>query len=125
MNKYIVIATVDVVISSGLSTRQNMYAVTVEANSNGSAEHKLLDLGECVKYAQAFGRDEIKTDTFTLMIMEAETISLELFQSNVALQDEIQGEILDLRNQAAELIKKAEELKKKANNRYADMQNIW
>ena len=62
MEKYIVIVN-------------RKYLVSVEAGSRGGAEHRCLDLGYGIEYAQAFSRDDIRTEFFRDAAIECETIS--------------------------------------------------
>lgn len=90
MNKYLVVAIV-----AGKN-----YLVNVEATSNYKAEHEILDRGVCgrhsygVEGAQAFGKDELNSDTFKWMALNSKTVSMtELMEiinannSNIILRD--------------------------------------
>lgn len=62
MEKYIVIVN-------------EKYLVSVEAGSHGGAEHRCLDLAYGIYTAQAFSRDDLRTEFFRLNAFECETIS--------------------------------------------------
>lgn len=52
------------------------YIVKVEAETDGGAEHKVLDNYTGVLYAQAFNKNELNTDTFKHFFETCEPISL-------------------------------------------------
>ena len=52
------------------------YIVSVEANSNGGAEHRVLDAFDGIWTAQAFMMSELGTDTFKHYAETCETISM-------------------------------------------------
>lgn len=64
MEKYIVIVN-------------HKYLVSVEAGSHGGAEHRCLDLVYGIEYAQAFSRDDLRTEFFRDNAINCETVSLE------------------------------------------------
>lgn len=52
------------------------YLVSVEANTHGGAEHKILDdIHYGVETCQAFTIEEMRTDTFKALVENCETIS--------------------------------------------------
>lgn len=51
------------------------FIVTVEAGSNGGAEHRILDNMDGIQGAQAFKMDELYTETFKWYASTCETIS--------------------------------------------------
>lgn len=53
------------------------YLVSVEANSRGGAEHRILDLVYGIEYAQAFSREDLRTEFFRDNAFDCETISFE------------------------------------------------
>lgn len=62
--------------------RSKSYITAVDEESNGGAEHRVLDAGICGRHeygvdsAFAFDMDELQTDTFSGMARHAEPISL-------------------------------------------------
>jgi hypothetical protein len=62
MEKYIVIVN-------------RKYLISVEAGSHGGAEHLCLDLVYGIDTAQAFSRDDLRTEFFRDAAIECETIS--------------------------------------------------
>ena len=73
------------------------YLVSVEANTNGGAEHKILDnVYYGIETCQAFSPEEMKTEFFRSCFEECETISYsELFdkaKEYKRLQDEKEAE---------------------------------
>lgn len=52
------------------------YIVKVEAETNGGAEHKILDNYNGTMYAQAFNHKELMTETFVHFFETCQTISL-------------------------------------------------
>lgn len=126
MNKYLVVARVV----------GKDYLVNVEATSNYVAEHEILDKGVCGKHyygvegAQAFGEDEIGTDTFKFMALRAQTISkvelLDLIDrnnQNILLRDRCEKEIEDSKKKIEELQKIIEEAEKTISS-IDDISNI-
>ena len=51
------------------------YLVSVEAGSHGGAEHRCLDLIYGIDTAQAFSRDDLRTECFRDNAIDCETIS--------------------------------------------------
>ena len=80
MEKYIVIVN-------------RKYLVSVEANSHGGAEHRCLDLHYGIQTAQAFSREDLRTECFRDMAIDCETISFaELATKSEAFKKEIEYE---------------------------------
>lgn len=121
----------------------NKFMVSVEADSLCEAEHVVLDhfAIEINKYgaiteAQAFGKDEMKTDYFFDLMQNCETMSFETLESKVeslakAIQheeedaeeyDNVVQEIEDLETEYVrrreEYVRRREELKEKRKNAY-------
>lgn len=97
MEKYIVIVN-------------RKYLVSVEANTNGGAEHKCLDLHYGIKTAQAFSLYDLRTECFRDMAIECETISFaelsaksDTFRRAVEYETEVRKAIKDNLNQIEEL----------------------
>lgn len=54
----------------------NKYMITVDANTHGGAEHKILDdFFYGIEQCQAFSMDELNTETFKYFAEHCETIS--------------------------------------------------
>ena len=78
MNKYLV-------------TVNNKYLISVEANTHGGAEHRILDLCPyegAISCCQAFSKKDLRTDTFAAMAKDCETISFKEFISIVNRYEE-------------------------------------
>lgn len=69
------------------------YMVNVDANSNSAAEHSILDMAYCgmheygVDAAQAFGYEDMKTDTFVSLAFQSNTVSFEEITEIIALRN--------------------------------------
>lgn len=80
MEKYIVIVN-------------QKYLVSVEAGSHGGAEHRCLDLVYGIKTAQAFSRDDLRTEFFRDNAINCETLSFsELEAKSKAYKDALDYE---------------------------------
>lgn len=92
------------------------YLTNVKAETNLSAEHKILDLGICGKHeygvtgAQAFTQNETKLNSFTDMIQNCECISydelaqiIENVNDTIRKKDRIEKLIIDKTNKIKEL----------------------
>ena len=93
MEKYIVIVN-------------RKYLVSVEAASHGGAEHRCLDLVYGIETAQAFSRNDLRTEFFRDNAIECETISFselkeksEAYKASVAYEKEVSKAIEDNRSQ--------------------------
>lgn len=53
------------------------YLVSVEAGSHGGAEHRILDTGYGFHGAQAFSREDLRTEFFRDNAIECETVSFD------------------------------------------------
>lgn len=72
------------------------YLVTVEANTHGGAEHKILDnIHYGIETCQAFTIAEMVTDTFKAMVENCETISYDEMVKRSELYKETLDEIKD------------------------------
>ena len=105
------------------------YLTNVKAESNLSAEHKILDLGICgiheygVTGAQAFTKKETKLNFFTDMIQNCECISydelaqiIETVNDTIRKKDCIEKLIIDKTNELKKLSKELTELTSEAAN---------
>ena len=100
------------------------YLTNVKAESNLSAEHKILDLGICgiheygVTSAQAFTKKETKLNFFTDMIQNCECISYdELVQIIETVNDTIRKKlIISTENKLKEFTDELTKLKSEAAN---------
>lgn len=105
------------------------YLTNVKAETNLSAEHKILDLGICGKHeygvtgAQAFTQNETKLNSFTDMIQNCECISydelaqiIENVNDTIRKKDRIEKLIIDKTNKIKELTEELTELWSEAAN---------
>lgn len=119
MKKFFVICTVNSI----------KYLTNVEAESNLSAEHKILDLGICGKHeygvtdAQAFTKNETKLNFFSDAIQNCECISydelvqiIETVNDTIRKKDRIEKLIIDKTNKLKELTEELAELRSEAAN---------
>lgn len=94
------------------------FIVAVEANTNGGAEHMILDTLDGIEVAQAFTAEELNTDTFKWFLENGETISyrgLHMLSENYtdtcrALADKQEG-AKAVADEIARLEKQLEELR--------------
>lgn len=105
MEKYIVIVN-------------HKYLVSVEANSHGGAEHRCLDLHYGIQYAQAFSRDDLRTEFFRDNAIDCETISFaeltsktEAFKAAVEYENQVRNAIEETNNRIQKLLNDIEFLK--------------
>lgn len=105
MEKYIVIVN-------------QKYLVTVESTSRGGAEHRCLDLVYGIESAQAFNRDDLRTEFFRDNALLCETISFaelvsksNAYESAIKYESEVRENLEKTRNEMAELLRKLEQLK--------------
>lgn len=93
------------------------YIVTVDAETHGGAEHKILDgAGEAIKSCQAFSLQELATDTFVALASEAKTISLRALKGLIEdylTEEKKQKELEELIEESKKKISKWEGLIKK------------
>lgn len=100
------------------------YLVRVQATSTLIAEHAVLDLGVCGRHdygvsgAQAFGAEEMKTDTFIYLALNALTISfsrlekvIEEHNEEIRKRDALEDELDRVKKELAETERRIEELK--------------
>ena len=106
MEKYIVIVN-------------QKYLVSVEAGSNGGAEHRCLDLVYGIETAQAFSRDDLRTEFFRDNAINCETISFaeltsksDAFKAAIDYESEVREALDKTRDEMAELQRKIEQLKR-------------
>ena len=105
------------------------YLTNVKAESNLSAEHKILDLGICgiheygVTSAQAFTKKETKLNFFTNMIQNCECISydelaqiIETVNDTIRKKDHIEKLIISTENKLKEFTDELTKLKSEAAN---------
>lgn len=97
MEKYIVIVN-------------QKYLVSVEAGSHGGAEHRCLDLVYGIETAQAFSRDDLRTEFFRDNAINCETLSFaelvaksEAFAAAVMYEAEAKQAISDNESRIAKL----------------------
>lgn len=115
MQPFYVIATV----------RNQNYLTQVYSETNGGAEHKVLDLGVCgrreysVRSAQAFDGEAMKTDTFIGMALDASPIRFEDLAQIIAVEndriikkDECAGKIERMTAEIEQLTKELEDAKR-------------
>lgn len=88
MEKYIVIVN-------------HKYMVSVEACSHGGAEHRCLDLVYGIEYAQAFSRDDLRTEFFRDNAIDCETISF----AELVSKSEAYKAAVDYENECRELLR--------------------
>lgn len=88
MEKYIVIVN-------------HKYLVSVEAASHGGAEHRCLDLHYGIEYAQAFSRDDLRTEFFRDNAIGCETISF----AELVAKSEAYKDLVDRENEARQTLK--------------------
>lgn len=105
MEKYIVIVN-------------QKYLVSVEACSHGGAEHRCLDLVYGIETAQAFSRDDLRTEFFRDNAILCETLSFaelvsksNAYEAAVKYESEVRENLEKTRNEMAELKRKLEQLK--------------
>lgn len=105
MEKYIVIVN-------------QKYLVSVEAGSHGGAEHRCLDLVYGIEGAQAFSRDDLRTEYFRDCAIECETISFaelveksNAYKAAVDYESEVRESLEKTRNEMVELQRKLAQLK--------------
>lgn len=100
------------------------YLTKVSAESEGGAEHKILDLSICGKHTysveacMAYGTDAMKTDTFiysaiaaTPIKYEALTVLIEKRNREIKIKDEAEAKIAAIEKQMKELQKELAEAK--------------
>lgn len=104
MEKYIVIVN-------------QKYLVSVEASSHGGAEHRCLDLVYGIDTAQAFSRDDLRTEFFRDNAILCETLSFselaaksEAYKAAVERENEIREALEKTRAEMAELQRKLQKL---------------
>lgn len=104
MEKYIVIVN-------------HKYLVSVEAMSHGGAEHRFLDLVYGMQTAQAFSREDLRTEFFRDNAIDCETISFSelasksnAFKAAIEYENEVRQAIEDNRNRIRQLRKEIEAL---------------
>ncbi len=115
MNNYMIIARI-----KGVD-----YLTKVEAESEMSAEHKILGLGICGKHeygvecCMAYDYDMMSTETFRSHALNSEPISLEALTAKIEVRnkeikkrDNAEKEIERIQKQIKELEKQLEENKK-------------
>lgn len=105
MEKYIVIVN-------------QKYLVSVEAGSHGGAEHRCLDLVYGIDTAQAFSRNDLRTEFFRDNAILCETLSFselvsksEAYKAALDYENEVRETLEKTRNEMAELQRKLEQLK--------------
>lgn len=105
MEKYIVIVN-------------QKYLVSVEASSHGGAEHRCLDLVYGIETAQAFSRDDLRTEFFRDNAILCETLSFaelvsksNAYEAAIKYESEVRENLEKTRNEMAELQRKLEQLK--------------
>lgn len=119
MEKFFVICTVNSI----------KYLTNIEAETNLSAEHKIIDLGICGKHeygvttAQAFTKNETKLNFFTDMIQNCQCISydelaqiIETVNDTIRKKDHIEKLIIDKTNKLKEITEELTELRAEAVN---------
>lgn len=111
-----------------IAMANNKYMVSVEAETNLSAEHKILDeIYDGMQSALSFDKDTMKTDHFRACLMDCETISFsELMEMSKAYREQW-AKVCEYKNdvEAAETmvedlekrLAEAKELLRKANQR--------
>lgn len=88
------------------------YLVTVEANTNGGAEHKILDnVYYGIETCQAFSPEEMKTEFFRSCFEHCETISYSELYDKAAAYKKISQEIAEEKTKKEEYQKQIENLK--------------
>jgi septal ring factor EnvC (AmiA/AmiB activator) len=94
------------------------YLVSVQAESLGGAEHRCLDLVYGISDAQAFSRDDIRTEFFRDNAILCETLSFselvsksDAFKAALDYESEVREALDKTRNEMAELQRKLEQLK--------------
>lgn len=109
MEKYIVIVN-------------QKYLVSVEAGSHGGAEHRCLDLVYGIETAQAFSRDDLRTEFFRDNAIKCETISFselasksEAYKATVEYENEADLAIRDNDARIAKLRRELEALQENNN----------
>lgn len=115
MTNYMVIAGV----------RNVNFLVKVQATSLLAAEHMILDLGICGRHdygvsgAQAFGAEEMKTDTFIFYALDAKTITfselkkvIEEYNEEIRQADAKEKRIDEIEKEMKKLQAELEKLKK-------------
>lgn len=97
------------------------FLVSVEAETNGGAEHRLLDLipiEGAIRSCQAFSLDELKTEFFRVLVKDCKTISEDEFrckcESYKKLSDIVntsKSDVLQLEERIAHYMKEIEACK--------------